>query len=67
MVPRSTRVRFSIIDRRKEPIEVFKGSFAAQDYMMVLLLILLWLIATGCLTVFSHCFSNYLLFKCPDQ
>jgi hypothetical protein len=67
VVPRSTHARLSTIDRRKEPVDVFKDSFAAQHDVMVLFLLLLCLIPTKRLKVFLHCFCNNLLFWCPGR
>jgi hypothetical protein len=63
VVPGSIQVRLSTIDRRKEPVDVFKDSFAAHYDVMVLFLFLICLIPTNRLKVFLHCFSGSLLFR----
>jgi hypothetical protein len=67
VVPRCTQASLSAIDRRKEPVDVFKDSFAAQHNVMVLLLLLLCLIPTKRLKVFLHGFCISLLSGIPDS
>jgi hypothetical protein len=64
-VPRSARAGLSTIDRRKEPVDVFKDSFAVRHDLMVLHRFLVCLIFAKRFKVSLHCFSNDILSGVP--